>query len=67
MINKKIFKIEGMHCDSCAKIIEMELEGKVKNARIDSKTGIAEIEFDENKISENEIRKIIEKAGYKTK
>ena len=62
---KKIFKISGMHCASCSKIIEMELEGKVNSSNIDSKTGKAIIDFDEKKISEKQIADIIVKAGYK--
>jgi copper chaperone CopZ len=63
---KKIFKIKGMHCESCAKLIEMELKDKVKNISVNYETGKAIIEFDNNKISENEIKNIITKAGYKT-
>ena len=62
---KKIFKISGMHCESCSKIIEMELEGKVESTNIDSKSGKAEINFDPKKISERQIVEIINKAGYK--
>ena len=50
-----------MHCGSCAKMIEMELEEKV-----DSISGKAEIDFDDDKISESEIKDIILKMGYKT-
>ena len=54
-----------MHCESCSKIIEMELEGKVESTNIDSKSGKAEINFDPKKISERQIVEIINKAGYK--
>jgi len=63
---KKIFKIKGMHCESCAKLIEMELKDKVKNISVNYKTGKAIIEFDNNKISGDEIKETIIKAGYKT-
>ena len=62
---KKIFKIEGMHCESCAKLIEMELKDSVKNISVNYKTGDAVIEFDNNKINEDKIKNIITKAGYK--
>lgn len=62
---KKIFNIKGMHCASCSKIIEMELEGKVISSNIDPKSGKAIIDFDEKKISEKQIAEIITKAGYK--
>lgn len=61
---KKTFNIKGMHCASCSKIIEMELEGKVKSSSIDFKSGKAVIEFDPKKINEDQIAEIIEKAGY---
>lgn len=61
---KKTFKISGMHCASCSKIIEMELEGKVNSSNIDSKSGKAIIDFDSKKISEDKIKELIEKSGY---
>ena len=65
---KKInLSIEGMHCASCSQVIEMELEDFVKNSKISHLLGIAEIEFDEKKISELKIKEIIIKAGYKVK
>jgi copper chaperone CopZ len=65
---KKIkLKIEGMHCSSCEKIIKMELEGKIENMNIILKNRIAEIEFNEDKISERQIIEIINKLGYRTK
>jgi len=62
---KKTFNIKGMHCASCSKIIEMELDGKVNSSNIDPKSGKAIIDFDGKKISEKQIAEIIIKAGYK--
>jgi copper chaperone CopZ len=62
---RKTFKISGMHCESCAKMIELELEGKVNSIKIDYKTGKAEIDFHETSISEAQIKKIINDLGYK--
>ena len=62
-----MFKIEGMHCMSCKKIIEMELENKTNKVSIDINSGKAEIDFDDNKISEKEIIEKITKLGYKVK
>ncbi len=56
-----------MHCASCAKIIEMELKNFVNKIKVDTSKDIAEIDFDEKKISENKIEEIIEKLGYKIK
>jgi len=61
---KKIFKIKGMHCNSCAMLIEEKLKNKVENISVSYSKEQAEIEFDENKISEKEIKEIIEKCGY---
>lgn len=63
---KKIFKITGMHCTSCAMNIDGELEdtGKIKDVKTNYAKAITEVEFDEQEISETEIIKIIEKVGY---
>jgi sulfite exporter TauE/SafE/copper chaperone CopZ len=61
---KKSFKIKGMHCNSCSTLIENELKGKVKNISVSYANEKAEIEFDENKISEKEIKEAIKKIGY---
>jgi len=63
----KTFKISGMHCVSCAKIIEMELENFVNSIKVDASKNSAEVDFDEKKISEKKIKEIIEKLGYKVK
>ena len=64
---KITLRIEGMHCDSCAKIIEMELKDKVSSISIDVKKGKAEIDFNPSIIKEQEIKLIITKLGYKVK
>ncbi len=61
---KKTFNIKGMHCSSCAKLVESELEDKVKKIQVDAVKGIAIVEFDERKISEKEICNIIVNLGY---
>lgn len=61
---KKIFSIKGMHCNSCAQLIEAELKNKVNNIKVSYANEKAEIDFDDKKISESEIKKIIESHGY---
>lgn len=56
-----------MHCNSCSNLIENELKGLVTKVSASYSKGIVEVEFDEKKISEKKIIKIIEKAGYKVK
>ena len=64
---KKTYKIEGMHCNSCAMGIELELEDNAENVSVNYAQEKAEIEFDPGKISEKQIREIITKLGYKIK
>jgi len=61
---KKTFQIKGMHCNSCAYLIENELKDKVNHISASYSKEQAEIDFDENKISENEIKETIDKLGY---
>ena len=62
---KKTYKIQGMHCSSCAKMIEMEFEDRVNKISASYEKGTVEIDFDEKKIAEKEIVQIIGKLGYK--
>ncbi len=64
---KKIsFKILGMTCASCVKSIEKTLNNQnaIKNISINFVAESANIEFDESKISQKEIFKLISKMGY---
>jgi uncharacterized protein len=61
---KKIFNIEGMHCNACPRLIEEELKGSVKSVKASYAKGTAEIDYDEKKISEKEIVKKINGLGY---
>lgn len=63
---KKKFKIEGMHCSSCAITIDMDLEdldgvGKAETNYAKSET---EVEFDGEKLDQQKIIDIIQKSGY---
>ncbi|MCL5784915.1 MAG: cation transporter [Patescibacteria group bacterium] len=64
---KKKFKIDGMHCTSCALSIDMDLEDLegVQSSKTSYAKQSAEIEFDEEKVEEKEIKEVIEKLGYK--
>jgi Cu2+-exporting ATPase/Cu+-exporting ATPase len=62
----QIFAIKGMHCASCASIIDRKLsklEG-IKSANINFATETARIEFDPAKINLGKINAEIEKLGY---
>ena len=64
---KEKLKVNGMHCGSCAKMIEIELEDKVNKISVSHVNKEAIIDFDENKINKEQIKSIIENLGYKVK
>ena len=65
-VAKKKFKIEGMHCNSCAMSIDFDLEDTkgVKSVKTSYARQECEIEFDEDKINEQIIIQTIQKTGY---
>lgn len=63
-MTKKTFNIKGMHCNSCANSIENALKDKVNHVSASFSKETVEVDFDESKISEQEIKNIIEKLGY---
>lgn len=66
---KKQFKIEGMTCSACAVSIEKstkKLSG-VTSSSVNLATETLQIDFDESKLSLDEIKSTIEKTGYKVK
>ncbi len=64
-MKKIILKVKGMHCKSCSMLIEDALEDLGAKSKVNDKEGIAVVEFDENKVSEEKIRAAIKKEGYK--
>ena len=60
---KKIIMIDGMSCNHCVMSVEKNLS-KLDLNKVKVEIGSAEVEFDESKISENEIIIAIEEAGY---
>jgi len=67
MIKKVVFKIEEMDCASCVMSIEGELEdsGNIRSCKVSYAKSQAEVMFEEEKVSEEEIVKIIGQIGYK--
>ncbi len=59
--------LSGMHCTSCAGIIERSLNKTtgVKEAHVNFAAEKALVVFDPEIISENQLIKVVEKAGYK--
>ncbi len=65
----KILKIEGMTCASCAKAVERatrKLNG-VTEANVNYATEKLSISYEPSKIKVSDIKKAIEKAGYKAR
>lgn len=64
-MTENIFIIKGMHCQSCATLIEgelMDLSG-VKSAKVDYKFGKATVVYDENLVNESDFIQVVEKLG----
>ncbi len=62
---KKIFKISGMHCASCAMNIDGELEDMgVKESTTNYAKSETHVTFEEDTISEETIINAIQKLGY---
>lgn len=61
---KKTYKVEGMHCTSCAASIEMDLEDLGAKARCNFAKETLEIEFDESKVDEDKIKETLVHTGY---
>jgi len=64
-MKKEFLGIEGMHCNSCAKLIESALDEKGVVAAVDFEKKKAKVAYDEEKINIEEIISIIQKEGYK--
>lgn len=63
----KVLKIEGMTCASCAKAVERatrKLDG-VSEANVNYATEKLIINYESSKVKINDIKKAVEKAGYK--
>ncbi|MBN7574554.1 copper-translocating P-type ATPase [Clostridium sp. 2-1] len=68
-MNKKAFKIEGMTCSACANRVERfvkKLEG-VNSASVNFAAETLNVEFDENKLNNENIEATVVKAGYGVK
>ena len=64
---KSLFRVIGMYCISCKPIVEKQLkdEKAVKKIDIDYMTDSVIVEFDPSLITKKEIKKRLERSGYK--
>ncbi|MBI4811927.1 sulfite exporter TauE/SafE family protein [Candidatus Falkowbacteria bacterium] len=60
------FNISGIHCQSCKFLIETEISALagVNKIIVDHQSGMAEVEFDEAKMSKEKIFEEVEKLNY---
>lgn len=65
-MTKKRFKVEGMHCSGCVIAVEGALEDLpgIKSAHANYARQIADIEYDESRVTPAQIIAQIELAGY---
>lgn len=63
------FKIEGMHCTSCAMNIDGELEdvSGVLKAQTSYAKSLTTVTYDSEKVSLQKLIKVINNVGYKVK
>lgn len=64
---KALFRIVGMYCVSCKPVVEKQLKGEngIKKIDIDYMTDSVIVEFDPMLITKEQIKKKLEKSGYK--
>lgn len=61
---KKTYKVEGMHCASCAAVIEADLEDAGVTAACSYAKQTIDVEFDETKVQEEKIKQLVAESGY---
>jgi copper chaperone len=66
-VEKALFRIVGMYCVSCKPVVEKQLKGEkgIKKIDIDYMTDSVIVEFDPMLITKEQIKKKLEKSGYK--
>jgi len=66
MMKKSVFKISGMHCNSCSLNIDWELEDAkgVKEAKTSYARQETTVIYDDELISSEKIIGVIKKIGY---
>lgn len=62
---KKTYNVDGMHCTSCALMIESDLSDEGVSARCNYAKETLEVHFDEKKVPEKKILDVVAKSGYR--
>lgn len=63
---KQVFRVTGMHCSACVMLLEGledELPG-VRSLRVSLRKQQADIDYDESRVNEDDIRRAFEREGY---
>ncbi len=63
-MTQKTYKVNGMHCAACATMIELDLEDHGITAKCNYAQQVLEVDFDDTKIEEEKIKKVVEQSGY---
>lgn len=61
---KKTLKLDGLHCSSCAMLIEGELEDIGAKATCSWAKQVVDVEYDESSLKDRDIKEAIDRAGY---
>ncbi len=64
---KKTYKVDGMHCASCAMVIESDLSDAGIDARCSYARQTIDVVFDQTIVTEIAIEEIVKKSGYTLK
>ncbi|HKB88693.1 MAG TPA: cation transporter [Patescibacteria group bacterium] len=65
LATKRTYKIEGMDCVACASLIEMDLEDIGVKASCSYPKELLEVEFDAEKVKEEQIKTLVNNSGFK--
>lgn len=63
-MTKKTFKIEGMDCDACAKMIELDLEDAGISASCNYANATLEVELKDDHSEEKKVMEVVSRSGY---
>jgi copper chaperone CopZ len=66
-MNTVTLKIEGMHCDGCASIVQSLLERQpgTKKATASFKEAEARVLYDPQAVNEEQLAAVVERGGYR--
>ena len=57
-------KVAGMSCNHCVNSVEGALKTIGASGKVDLASGTVNVEFDENKLTQDAIKEAIEEQGY---